>query len=100
MRRVRHNFCCFTTSNKFRDLKTLKISKKVKETTQSIKAENDNLKENKVEIYAELQHLRDEVKTKRSGSRGNLGEAIKPSSAGLSELMTNFVKCAEDKMGV
>ena len=64
----------------------------VKETAQSVKAEKDKLKEKSQEIYSGLQHLRDEVKTKRGGSHENLGEAIKSSCACLSESHDEFRK--------
>ena len=71
----------------------------VKETVQSIKAENEKLKQKIQEVYAELQQLRDEVKTKRIGSHDSSGEATNPSYACLSESHDEFRKYAEGKMG-
>ena len=72
----------------------------VKETVQSIKAENDKLKGKIQEIYAELQLLQDEVKTKRDGSHDSFrGEVANPSSQSLSESHDEFCKYSEEKMG-
>ena len=52
------------------------------------------------EIYAELQLLRDEMKTKRGGSHYSFrGEATNPSSQSLSESHDEFCKYAEEKVG-
>ena len=72
----------------------------VRGTVQSIKAENDKLKGKIQEIYAELQLLRDEVKTKRDGSHDIFrGEATDPSSQSLGESRDEFCKYAKEKMG-
>ena len=71
----------------------------VKETVQSIKAENDKLKGKIQEIYAELQLLRDEMKTKRGGSHDSFrGEATNSSSQSLGESHDEFCKYAEEKI--
>ena len=43
----------------------------VKETIQSLKLENDKLKDKIQEIFAELHNLRDEVKAERNGRNAN-----------------------------
>ena len=72
----------------------------VKETVQSIKAENDKLKGKIQEIYTKLQLLRDKVKMKRGGSHDSFrGKVTDRSSQSLSESHDEFCKYAEEKMG-
>ena len=47
------------------------IVEMVKETIQSLKLENDKLKDKIQEIFAELHNLRDEVKAERNGRNAN-----------------------------
>ena len=48
----------------------------VKDTVQSLKLENDKLKDKIQEIFGELQNLRDEVKAGRNGGQANSSEVI------------------------
>ena len=43
----------------------------VKDTVQSLKLENDKLKDQIQEIFAELRNLRDKVKAERNGGQAN-----------------------------
>ena len=71
----------------------------VKETVQSIKAENDKLKGKLQETQAQLQHLLNKLKAKHSDSHSSLGEAANPSFVFLAESHDKFRKYTEDQMG-
>ena len=48
------------------------LTKMVKDTVQSLKLQNDKLKDKIQDICAELRNLRDEVKAERNGDRNRL----------------------------
>ena len=50
------------------------LTKMVKDTVQSLKLENDKLKDKIQEICAELRNLRDEVKAVRNGGHASSSE--------------------------
>ena len=75
-------------------------TKMVKETVQSLKLENDKLKDKIQEIFAELSNLRDEVKAKRNGGHANSSEGTDEgnTTATLNSIEEDFRKYVNDRM--
>jgi len=74
----------------------------VKETIQSLKLENDKLKDKIQEIFAELRNLRDEVKAERNGAHANSFEGTDEgnTTVTLSNIQEDFKKYANDRMSL
>ncbi|XP_068685066.1 uncharacterized protein [Montipora foliosa] len=74
----------------------------VKDTVQSLKLENEKLKDKIQEIFGELQNLRDEVKAGRNGGQANSSEVTDEgiTMATLSNIQEDFKKYVKDKMSL
>ena len=74
----------------------------VKDTVQSLKLENDKLKDKIQEIFGELQNLRDEVKAGRNGGQANSSEVTEEgiTTATPSNIQEDFKKYVNDKMSL
>ena len=78
------------------------LTKMVKDTVQSLKLENDKLKDKIQEIFGELQNLRDEVKAGRNGGQANSSEVTEEgiTTATPSNIQEDFKKYVNDKMSL
>ena len=78
------------------------LTKMVKDTVQSLKLENDKLKDKIQEIFGELQNLRDEVKAGRNGGQANSSEVTEEeiTTATPSNIQEDFKRYVNDKMSL
>ena len=74
----------------------------VKDTVQSLKLENDKLKDKIQEICAELRNLRDEVKAVRNGGHASSSEGTDEgnTTATPNSIQEDFKKYVNDRMSL
>ena len=90
-------------SDQFFSLKIAEtLTKMVKDTVQSLKVENDKLKDKSQEIFGELQNPRDELKAGRNGGQANSSEVTEEgiTTATPSNILEDFKKYVNDKMSL